>query len=611
MRREIDMDRADGAGAQNVDWADELAFQNQLRDSMLNRELTVEDPIRLAEIDFARAAITSSLKVSDEAGGAVAEAGAAAAAAVLSRVMPAGGVVIEWPDGRSRRITYGAAPLGPPRWLRAVACALIARDVEAADVLCEPAHLAAAQLAPRLADAFWPFLCAAVAALIRQPEAAAPWVREAETLLTPERVTVGDDDVIRSQIAPLVPLLRTLTSPEGDLQRAFAQALDARRSYFARAGRPRDPQRLISLELAGLAALAHDRGRTFQIDLPAFLVEGDFPRRLVPVTCEYPVRLAVRPDDPIAFLDLEGFPRGGREHVLVHRDNQLVARYSAGRTGVPRARAEFVLSDRAQPEPAWPPALDAGERMVVADLYAQLAGTADGDAAAWLANAIEQIDAVLALIGSDDDSVPEGEFSNPRGLQVRAAEPGRFTRDRLLAYRDALRARANALAADNGDGTSPADPQALALGAAAIVNETVMPILIALARDHSGEVLATLMPQPDDYEKVFEGGAVIEARAAYTNLWATNRSMQTPDGAQSQIRVHAAPAGMLGEDNELSRHFPGGYHQVARLLKPERVWVAWKYVRPGESSGLAFDGLVWCDNHWSWFPKPYRLLGRR
>ena len=35
MRREIDMDRADGDGAQNVDWADELAFQNQLRDSML------------------------------------------------------------------------------------------------------------------------------------------------------------------------------------------------------------------------------------------------------------------------------------------------------------------------------------------------------------------------------------------------------------------------------------------------------------------------------------------------------------------------------------------------------------------------------------------------
>ena len=25
-------------------------------------------------------------------------------------------------------------------------------------------------------------------------------------------------------------------------------------------------------------------------------------------------------------------------------------------------------------------------------------------------------------------------------------------------------------------------------------------------------------------------------------------------------------------------------------------------------SGLAFDGLVWCDDHWAWFPKPYRFL---
>ena len=38
------------------------------------------------------------------------------------------------------------------------------------------------------------------------------------------------------------------------------------------------------------------------------------------------------------------------------------------------------------------------------------------------------------------------------------------------------------------------------------------------------------------------------------------------------------------------------------------VWAAWKYVVPGATSGLAYDGLVWCEDHWSWFPRPYRVL---
>ena len=54
--------------------------------------------------------------------------------------------------------------------------------------------------------------------------------------------------------------------------------------------------------------------------------------------------------------------------------------------------------------------------------------------------------------------------------------------------------------------------------------------------------------------------------------------------------------------------FPGGYRSIARHLVPERIWVTWKYLTPGRSSGLAYDGLVWCDDHWAWLPRPYRVL---
>jgi hypothetical protein len=65
---------------------------------------------------------------------------------------------------------------------------------------------------------------------------------------------------------------------------------------------------------------------------------------------------------------------------------------------------------------------------------------------------------------------------------------------------------------------------------------------------------------------------------------------------------------MLASDNELSRPFPGGYRAIAAKLNPNRIWVRWKFCRPGETAGMAYDGLVWVDDHWAWFPKPYRAL---
>ena len=32
------------------------------------------------------------------------------------------------------------------------------------------------------------------------------------------------------------------------------------------------------------------------------------------------------------------------------------------------------------------------------------------------------------------------------------------------------------------------------------------------------------------------------------------------------------------------------------------------FVQPGEAHGMAHDGLVYLDDHWAWFPKPWRVL---
>jgi len=54
--------------------------------------------------------------------------------------------------------------------------------------------------------------------------------------------------------------------------------------------------------------------------------------------------------------------------------------------------------------------------------------------------------------------------------------------------------------------------------------------------------------------------------------------------------------------------FAGGLPDVAEQLVPDRFWVAWEFVEPGASCGMAYHGLVWLDGRFAWFPKPWRVL---
>jgi hypothetical protein len=149
--------------------------------------------------------------------------------------------------------------------------------------------------------------------------------------------------------------------------------------------------------------------------------------------------------------------------------------------------------------------------------------------------------------------------------------------------------------------------QARALAAVDVLKEQLTPFLLELARNRDQHLIASLRPRPDDYAKAFRPEAVAGAREAYEALWATPPRLG-PVSPHPRLECHIAPAGMLGYDNLLSRHFPGGYQAIASLLHPERVWVGWKVIEPGQSAGTAYDGLVWLEDHWTWFPRPHRVL---
>jgi len=65
----------------------------------------------------------------------------------------------------------------------------------------------------------------------------------------------------------------------------------------------------------------------------------------------------------------------------------------------------------------------------------------------------------------------------------------------------------------------------------------------------------------------------------------------------------------LREGNPILREFPGGYKKVAGLMQGEYPILRFKFVEPGETMGLAFDGLIFVNDHWVLMPKPWRYVG--
>ena len=162
--------------------------------------------------------------------------------------------------------------------------------------------------------------------------------------------------------------------------------------------------------------------------------------------------------------------------------------------------------------------------------------------------------------------------------------------------------------------------EALAFGVGATARQKALAVMQALAQQaiqplsalvgpDGRRQLESMRPRADDFERVFRPDIAGAVRTAFEELWREPPAMERLDSGEMTLRVDAAPAGMLGDDNELSKHFPGGYRALAPYLVPNRIWFVWRYIRPGDKSGMRYDGVVMLDDRWVWFPKAYRVLG--
>jgi hypothetical protein len=158
-------------------------------------------------------------------------------------------------------------------------------------------------------------------------------------------------------------------------------------------------------------------------------------------------------DEAHLYLDLHpcdcGSVETDWESGVVAVDATLATAYS-GTCSACGAEREFVfaLPEREVPPEGFPTfggpepsqLLDAGEWLWVADLTAGNVPPDDPDAAhRALTIARAAVEEVLKFIPDDQDDLPDQAFWSERGTRVRAEEPGRFGRERLMIVRDTYR----------------------------------------------------------------------------------------------------------------------------------------------------------------------------
>ncbi len=143
--------------------------------------------------------------------------------------------------------------------------------------------------------------------------------------------------------------------------------------------------------------------------------------------------------------------------------------------------------------------------------------------------------------------------------------------------------------------------------------EIVLAILAAAGKtlgeddDWRRTLTSTLRPRPEDYARVFLGEASQRAREGYESFWSAEPILEVRR-EHAEVRAAAALAGQL-HDEAVAYEFPGGYREIVDQLVPDRWWLTWQFVAPGAPHGVQYDGLVRLDDHFAWFPKPWRVLG--
>ncbi len=121
------------------------------------------------------------------------------------------------------------------------------------------------------------------------------------------------------------------------------------------------------------------------------------------------------------------------------------------------------------------------------------------------------------------------------------------------------------------------------------------------------KLTAALAPTAQDIHAVYSDPLASKLVDMYAGMFVAGAKIG-PKPDQDSILVVRATTGGLQRGDAVLRDFPGGYKRILASFKGDFPIVRFKFVRQGESLGMAFDGLIHVNGRWVLMPKPWRAL---
>ena len=117
---------------------------------------------------------------------------------------------------------------------------------------------------------------------------------------------------------------------------------------------------------------------------------------------------------------------------------------------------------------------------------------------------------------------------------------------------------------------------------------------------------AALKPDAADYKAVFAGDFAAKVQAAHVPLWALNPEIGPKEGQTEVLLDGVTSTDIKTWSANAADVLPGGYQGIKDKFNDGLIVYRFKFVKPGEQTGMAFDGLVHVNGKWRIFPKPWR-----